>query len=159
MQVAGNEGCFLMPWSYAPSDIRNIPRQNVINYLLWRFPKSRIATITFAMSVCRSAWNSSALSGRILMKFGIPVRFENKSRKLEFEWNLTKIKGTFLKKNLLLLSLLLLFTAIGLSPGGSGYFTCIQNIKLVINKFKSGGLHEKHVVATWNVGNRLSICF
>ena len=34
-------------------------------------------------------------------------------------------------------------TAIGLSPGGSGYFTCIQNMKLVTNKFKSGGLHEK----------------
>ena len=48
---------------------------------------------------------------------------------------------------------------IGLSPGGSGYFTCIQNMKLVTIKFKSGGLHEKHVVATWNVGNRLSICF
>jgi len=42
-----------------------------------------------------------------------------------------------------------------LSPGGSGYFTCIQNMKLVTNKFKSGELHEKHVVATWNVGNRL----
>jgi len=27
------------------------------------------------------------------------------------------------------------------------------------SKFKSGGLHEKHVVATWNVGNHLSICF
>ena len=51
-----------------------------------------------------------------------------------------------------------LFTAIGLSPGGSGYFTRIQKKKLVTNKFKSGGLHEKHVVATWNVGNRLSIC-
>jgi hypothetical protein len=51
-----------------------------------------------------------------------------------------------------------LFTAIGLSPGGSGYSTCIQNTKLVTKKFKSGGLHEKHVVATWNVGNRLSIC-
>jgi len=25
-------------------------------------------------------------------------------------------------------------------------------------KFKSGGLHEKHVVATWNLGNHLSIC-
>jgi len=25
------------------------------------------------------------------------------------------------------------------------------------NKFKSGGLHEKHVVATWNLGNHLSI--
>jgi len=45
-----------------------------------------------------------------------------------------------------------------LSPGGSGYFTCIQNMKLVTNKFKSGGLHEKHVVATWNVGNCLSVC-
>ena len=58
----------------------------------------------------------------------------------------------------LLLLLLLLFTAIELSPGGSGYFTCIQNMKFVTNKFKSGGLHEKHVVATWNLGNHLSIC-
>jgi len=51
-----------------------------------------------------------------------------------------------------------LFTAIGLLPGGSGYFTCKQNMKLVTTKFKSGGLHEKHVVATWNLGNHLSIC-
>ena len=46
----------------------------------------------------------------------------------------------------------------GVVTGGSGYFTCIQNMKLVTTEFKSGGLHEKHVVATWNVGNRLSIC-
>jgi len=59
---------------------------------------------------------------------------------------------------ILLLLLLLLLTAIGLLPGGSGYFTCIQNMKLVTSKFKSGGLHEKHVVATWNLGNHLSIC-
>jgi len=52
-----------------------------------------------------------------------------------------------------------LFTAIGLSPVGSGYFTCKQNMKLVTTKFKSGGLHEKHVVATWNLGNHPSICF
>jgi len=51
-----------------------------------------------------------------------------------------------------------LFTAIGFSPGGSGYFTCKQNMKLVTTRFKSGGLNEKHVVATWNVGNRLSVC-
>ena len=57
-----------------------------------------------------------------------------------------------------LLLLLLLLAAIGLLLGGSGYFTCIQNMKLVTNKFKSGGLHEKHVVATWNLGNYLSIC-
>ena len=54
--------------------------------------------------------------------------------------------------------LISLFTAIGLLPVGSGYFTCKQNMKLVTTKFKSGGLHEKHVVATWNVGNRLSVC-
>ena len=45
-----------------------------------------------------------------------------------------------------------------LSPGGSGYFTCIQNMKLVTTEFKSGELHEKHVVAIWNVENRLSVC-
>jgi hypothetical protein len=45
-----------------------------------------------------------------------------------------------------------LFTAIVLSPGSSGYFTCKQNMKLVTTKFKSGGLHEKHVVSTCKLG-------
>ena len=58
----------------------------------------------------------------------------------------------------LIIIIMYLLTAIGLSPGGSGYFTCIQNMKLVTTRFKSGGLHEKHVVATWNLGNHLSIC-
>jgi len=47
-----------------------------------------------------------------------------------------------------------------LSPGGSGYFTCTQILKKkkkVTRKFKSGGLHERHVVATWKLGNHLSI--
>jgi hypothetical protein len=26
-------------------------------------------------------------------------------------------------------------------------------------KFTSGGLHENHIVATWNFGNHLSICY
>ena len=30
-------------------------------------------------------------------------------------------------------------------------------MKLVTNEFKSGELHEKHVVATWNLGNHLSM--
>jgi len=29
--------------------------------------------------------------------------------------------------------------------------------KEVTRKFKSGGLHERHVVATWKLGNYLSI--
>jgi len=52
-----------------------------------------------------------------------------------------------------------LFTAIGLLPGGSGYFSRIQNMKLVATEFKSGGLREKHVVASWNLGNHHRICF
>jgi len=55
-------------------------------------------------------------------------------------------------------NIIYLFTAIGLSPGGSRYLTCKQNMKLVTTRFKSGGLHEKHVMATWNFGNYLSIC-
>ena len=50
-----------------------------------------------------------------------------------------------------------LLTAIWLSSGDSGYFTSIGNMKLVTTRFKSGGLHEKHVVATWNLGNHLGI--
>jgi hypothetical protein len=30
--------------------------------------------------------------------------------------------------------------------GGSGYFTCIQNMTLITTKLKSGGLQEKHVL-------------
>jgi len=33
-----------------------------------------------------------------------------------------------------------------LLPGESGYFTCKQNMKLFATKFKSVGLHEKHVI-------------
>jgi hypothetical protein len=29
----------------------------------------------------------------------------------------------------------------------------------IATKFTSEGPHEKHVVATWNLGNHLSICF
>jgi len=54
------------------------------------------------------------------------------------------------------LYLIYLFTAIWLSAGGSVYCTCKQNMKLVTTKFNSGGLHEKHVVATWNLENHLA---
>ena len=41
-------------------------------------------------------------------------------------------------------------TANGLLPGGI-------NMNKGSKKFKSGGLHEKHAVATWSLGNHLSI--
>ena len=34
----------------------------------------------------------------------------------------------------------------------------VHKYEIRSKKFKSGGLHEKHVVATWNLGNHLSIC-
>ena len=67
-------------------------------------------------------------------------------------------KGMNCRQMVMMMMIIIINTAIELSPGGSGYFTCIQNMKLVTNKFKSGGLHEKHVVATWSLGNHLSIC-
>jgi hypothetical protein len=51
-------------------------------------------------------------------------------------------------------------TAIRLIPGGSGYFTCIQNMTLITTKLKSGGLHEKHVVGnleSWNPPQHLPL--
>ena len=59
---------------------------------------------------------------------------------------------------IIIIIIIIIITAIGLLPGGSGYSTCTQYKKSVTTKFKSGGLHEKHVVATWNVGNHLGIC-
>jgi len=51
------------------------------------------------LSVLSSAWNNSALTGRIFMKFDIWVFFENLSWKIKFHYNLTRIPGT-LHKNL-----------------------------------------------------------
>ena len=42
-----------------------------------------------------------------------------------------------------------------MSPGGSGYFTCTPIWRKVTRKFKSGGLHEKHVAATWKLRKHL----
>ena len=36
---------------------------------------------------------------------------------------------------IIIIIIIYLLTAIGLSPGGSGYFTCKRNMKLVTNKF------------------------
>jgi len=45
-------------------------------------------------SVRLSAWNNSAPTGRIFMKFDIQVFFENLSRKFKFHYNRTRITGT-----------------------------------------------------------------
>ena len=56
-------------------------------------------------------------------------------------WNSHNLKSTrrIYMSGALIRIITYLYTAIGLSPGGSGYFTCKQNMKSVTNKFKSGG--------------------
>jgi hypothetical protein len=47
--------------------------------------KLRKATISFViLSICPSTWNNSAPTGRIFIKFGILVFFENLLRALKF---------------------------------------------------------------------------
>jgi hypothetical protein len=43
------------------------------------------AAISFFMFVCPSAWNNSASTERIFIKFGIWVFFENLSEKFKFD--------------------------------------------------------------------------
>jgi hypothetical protein len=66
--------------------------------ILDAFTKLRKATtsiiIPACLSVCPSAGNVSAPTGRNSMKFDIWVFFENLPRTLMLHWNLTKITGT-----------------------------------------------------------------
>ena len=48
-------------------------------------------------------------------------------------------------------------TAIGLLPGGSGCID-VHIYEKGAKNLKPGVLHEKHAVATWSLGNRISIC-
>ena len=65
----------------------------VMPKLLDAFSKLRKATIGVVMSVCLSAWNNSAPTGRIFMKFDTWVFFESRSRKFKFHENQTRISG------------------------------------------------------------------
>ena len=47
-------------------------------------------------------------------------------------------RGTVVGK-IVIIIIIYLFTAIGLSPGGSGYFTCKQNMKSVTTKLSREG--------------------
>jgi len=53
-------------------------------FFLGAFAKLRRATVSFVMSVL-SAWNNSAPTGRIFVKFDVSVFFETISRKFKFD--------------------------------------------------------------------------
>jgi hypothetical protein len=55
-----------------------------------------------------SAWNNSAPTGRIFMKFGIGVFFGSLSRKFKFHYNLTRMTGTLHKVKIYIFNNILL---------------------------------------------------
>jgi len=57
----------------------------IIIIIIGAFAKFRKATISFVMSVCTSAWDTTIPTGRILIGFDILVFFENLSRKFKFD--------------------------------------------------------------------------
>jgi hypothetical protein len=59
---------------------------------LGAFTKLRKTAAGFAVSVCPSAWNISAPTGQIFIKFDIWVFFDNLSRKFRFRQCLTRIR-------------------------------------------------------------------
>jgi len=63
-------------------------------FILDAFAKLREEFISFAMSVCLSAWNKSAPTGRTLMIYHFWVFFEITSKKFKINYNLTRITGT-----------------------------------------------------------------
>jgi len=69
-------------------------------YILDPFAKFRKITISFVMSVRLSAWNNSASTGRIFIKFEIRLFFEKVSRSFikigqEYRENYMKINTHF----------------------------------------------------------------
>ena len=90
-------------------------------------------------SVCLSAWNNSAPTGRIFMKFDIGEFFENLSIKFEFHLNLTRITGTLHEDEYTFLTIcsLVLFSMKNISYKSrenqntqfifSNFFSCFEN--------------------------------
>jgi len=56
------------------------------------------ACLPACLSICPSAWNNSAPTGWIFMKFSIWWFFENLLRKLKFDYNPTRKKGAHYTK-------------------------------------------------------------
>jgi hypothetical protein len=73
---------------------RLFPHTVVTDWFLGAFAKLRKATISFVMSVRPSAWNNSALTERILIKFDI-LEFSRKSiEKIQVSLKSDKNNGT-----------------------------------------------------------------
>jgi hypothetical protein len=61
---------------------------------LWKASSRLFICLSVCPSIHLSAYNNSASSGQIFMKFDIWVFFESLSRKSKLHWNLTRIMST-----------------------------------------------------------------
>ena len=76
-----------------------LPSPFFVRCFLGAFLKFRKVSVSFVLSVQPSAWNSSALTERIFMKFSIWIFFQNLSRKFKFQSNLTEKWALYMKTN------------------------------------------------------------
>jgi hypothetical protein len=75
-------------------------------HFLGAFTELRKATLSFPFSVLQSAWNSSAPTGRIFIKFYIWYFFENLQKKIQVSLKSDKNNGhfTWIPINILMIS-------------------------------------------------------
>jgi hypothetical protein len=76
------------------------PGQTASTLFLGAFTKFRQATISFVMSVRLSAWNNSATTRRIFMKFCISVFFRKSAEKIQVSFKSDKNNGHFIRKTM-----------------------------------------------------------
>jgi hypothetical protein len=98
------------------------------------YAKLREGSISFVMSVRPSAWNNWAPTGRIFMKFGIWVFFQNLSRKFKFHLNLTRITDTLHED---LFTFMIIFCSVLLGMRNVSEKSCRENQEthFMFNKF------------------------
>jgi len=86
-------------WSYASlyASLASIGTNLNLFFFLFAFAKLRKAAISFGISIRLSAWNKSAPTQRIFIKFDTRGFLEILSRKFKFFKNLARIAGTLPK--------------------------------------------------------------
>jgi len=88
MKITGRRVIFLGPFRACMSDVLDWRRtlQSIQSNEVLRFvgPVRKICEEQLLASPCPPAWNNSALTGRIFMKFDISAFFENLSLKFKF---------------------------------------------------------------------------
>jgi len=73
----------------------SFPLSSLLSFTYWAFIFSRVLLSLSCLSVLLSAWNNSAPTGRIFMKFDTWEFFLNSAQKIQISWKSEKNNGWF----------------------------------------------------------------